>query len=117
VYEVLGESPVIPTEVLAVEVEPPDQKMLYEVIVAPPLLAGALQDTVAVVEPVAVAETLCGAPGTAATTAAVELEFAEVLPAMLVAVTTQRIVLPTSAATNWYVAPVAPPMSEPARCH
>ena len=69
-------------------------------MVAPPLLAGALQDTVAVVAPVAVADTLCGAPGTAATTAAVALEFAELLPAVFVAVTTQRIALPTSADTN-----------------
>jgi hypothetical protein len=89
VYEVSAESPVIPTEVLAVEVEPPDQKILYEVIVAPPLLAGALQDTVAVEEPVAVAVTLCGAPGTVAATVAVVLELAFTAPTLLVAVTRQ----------------------------
>jgi len=117
VYEVLGESPVTPTDVLEVVVEPPDQVMLYEVMAAPPLLEGALQDTVAVEEPVALADTLCGAPGTAATTAEVELELAVVLPNELVAVTTQRIALPTSALTNVYVLDVAPEMSEPPRCH
>jgi hypothetical protein len=66
----------------------------------PPLLAGALQETDAVVPPVAVAETLCGALGTTAVTVAVEFEFAEVPPRALVAVTTQRIVLPASAATR-----------------
>jgi Mg2+/Co2+ transporter CorB len=83
----------------------------------PPLLAGALQDTFAVVPPVAVAETLCGALGTVAATAAVALELAAVLPNELVAVTTQRIALPTSALTNVYVLDVAPEMLELARCH
>jgi hypothetical protein len=52
---------------------------------------------VAVVDPVAVAVPIVGAPGTTATTVAVELEFAETEATTLVAVTTQRIVLPTSA--------------------
>jgi hypothetical protein len=55
------------------------------------LSAGALQLTLAVVNPVALADTLCGALGTAAATAAVALELAAVLPNELVAVTTQRI--------------------------
>jgi hypothetical protein len=37
---------------------------VYEVIVAPPLLAGAVKSTVAVVCPVAVAVPIVGAPGT-----------------------------------------------------
>jgi hypothetical protein len=63
----------------------------------PPLLDGALQERDAVVELVGAAETLCGALGAIAVTVAVELELAELLPAVFVAVTTQRIVLPTSA--------------------
>jgi hypothetical protein len=58
--------------------------------------------TVAVVDPVAVAVPIVGAPGTVAATEAVEFEFADTpLGATeLVAVTTQRIVFPTSAATS-----------------
>jgi hypothetical protein len=37
---------------------------VYEVIVEPPLLAGAVYETVAVVAPVAVAVPIVGAPGT-----------------------------------------------------
>jgi len=50
------------------------------VIVAPPSLAGAVNATVAVVSPVAVAEPIVGAPGTTATTLAVALELADELP-------------------------------------
>jgi hypothetical protein len=64
------------------------------------LLAGAVNDTVAVVDPVAVAVPIVGAPGTAAATDAVVFEFAGTLLIAFVAVTTQRMVLPTSADTN-----------------
>jgi hypothetical protein len=37
---------------------------VYEVIAVPPLLAGAVNATVAVVDPVAVAVPIVGAPGT-----------------------------------------------------
>jgi hypothetical protein len=58
--------------------------------------------TVAVLEPVAVAVPIVGAPGTTAATEAVEFEFADTPPGAteLVAVTTQRIVFPASAATS-----------------
>ena len=71
------------------------------------------------VAPVCVAVPIVGAPGTIAATEAVEFEFADTpLGATeLVAVTTQRIVLPTSAATNTYVLEVAPLMFVVTRCH
>jgi len=72
-----------------------------------------------VVAPVAVAVPIVGAPGAIAATEAVELELA-VTPdgaIELVAFTTQRIVLPTSAATNTYVLEVAPLMFVVTRCH
>jgi hypothetical protein len=56
--------------------------------------------TVAVVAPVCVAVPIVGAAGTFAAIAAVEFEFALTADIALVAVTTQRIVLATSAATN-----------------
>jgi hypothetical protein len=65
----------------------------------------------------AVADTLVGAPGTAAATEAVEFEFAATLLIAFVAVTTQRMVLPTSAVTRVYVLDVAPLILEPALCH
>jgi hypothetical protein len=73
--------------------------------------------TVAVVELVAVAVPIVGAPGAIAATAAVEFEFALTAATALVAVTTQRIALPASASTNTYVLEVAPPIFDPARCH
>jgi hypothetical protein len=73
---------------------------VYNVIVAPPLLAGAVYATVAVVEPVAVAVPIVGAPGTIAATAAVLFELALTADTALVAVTTHRIVLPPSASTS-----------------
>jgi hypothetical protein len=60
---------------------------------------------------------IVGAPGTIAATEAVEFEFALTAAIILVAVTTQRIVLPTSAATNTYVLEVAPLMFAVTRCH
>jgi len=81
------------------------------------LLAGAVNATVAVVAPVAVAVPIVGVPGTTAATDAVEFEFAFTADIAFVAVTTQRIVLPTSAATSTYVLEVAPLMLEPALCH
>jgi hypothetical protein len=70
-----------------------------------------------VVDPVCVAVPIVGAPGTAAATEAVELEFAATLLIAFVAVTTQRIVLPTSPDTNVYVLEVAPLVFTEARCH
>ena len=55
--------------------------------------------------------------GTAAATELVALELADALPALLLAVTTQRTALPTSAPTNVYVLLVAPLILTPARCH
>jgi hypothetical protein len=64
------------------------------------LLAGAVYGTVALVVLATAAVPIVGAPGTVAATVAVLLEFAEAEPTAFVAVTTQRTVLPTSAATN-----------------
>ena len=122
VYEVTGFNPLtvmvpdpawlnVPVIPLGLEVA------VYDVIVDPPLLAGAVYTTVAVLELVAVAVPIVGAPGTAAETVAVELEFAETADTALVAVTTQRTVLPTSAATNTYVEEVAPLILVVTRCH
>ena len=69
------------------------------------------------VELVAVAVPIVGAPGPVAATDAVLFEFAEAEPAEFVAVTTQRIVLPASAATSAYVLEVAPPIFVVTRCH
>jgi hypothetical protein len=105
---------------LSVPVTPPGEDVaVYSVIVAPPSLAGAVYETVAVVAAVIVAVPIVGAPGTVAATEAVEFEFADTpLGAIeLVAVTTQRIVLPTSATTNTYVLEVAPLMLVVTRCH
>jgi hypothetical protein len=60
---------------------------VYEVIVAPPLLAGAVNATVAVVLPVAVAEPIVGACGTVAAVIELEDDDAGLTPAELVAVT------------------------------
>ena len=73
--------------------------------------------TVAVVEPVAEADTEVGAPGTTAATADVEFELADTADTTLVAVTTQRIAFPTSAFTKVYVLDVAPLILDPALCH
>jgi hypothetical protein len=96
---------------------PGEDVAVYSVIVAPPLLAGAVYATVAVDDPVAVAVPIVGAPGTTAATVAVEFEFALTAAIELVAVTTQRIVLPTSAATRTYVLEVAPLIGVVTRCH
>jgi hypothetical protein len=101
-----------------VPVIPPGEDVaVYNVIVAPPLLAGAVYATVAVVDPVAVAVPIVGAPGTIAATAAVLFEFALTADTALVAVTTQRIVLAASASTNTYVLDVAPLILVVTRCH
>jgi hypothetical protein len=94
-----------------------DDVAVYNVIVAPPLLAGAVYATVAVLELVAVAVPIVGAPGAIAATAAVLFEFALTADTALVAVTTQRIVLPPSAATRVYVLDVAPLILVVTRCH
>ena len=105
VYAVEADKPdtvIVPEPAVAnVPVAPPGEAVaVYKVIVAPPLLAGAVYATVAVLDPVAVAVPIVGAPGTVAATVAVLFELAEAEPTELVAVTTQRIVLPTSASTR-----------------
>jgi hypothetical protein len=55
-------------------IPPGDEVAVYEVIVAPPLDAGAVKETFAVVAPVDVAVTDVGAPG-ADTEAVVVMEF------------------------------------------
>jgi hypothetical protein len=69
------------------------------VIVAPPLSAGGVNGTLAVVFP-GVAVPIVGAPGTVAAIVAVAAEVAGVEPIVFVAVTTQVIVLPASAETS-----------------
>jgi hypothetical protein len=122
VYDVAAVKPdtvIVPEPAVAsVPVKPPGEDVaVYNVIVAPPLLAGAVYATVAVVVPVAVAVPIVGAPGTEAATVAVEFELALATPTALVAVTTQRTVLPTSAATRTYVLEVAPLIGVVTRCH
>ena len=62
-----------------------------------------MNSTVAVVELVAVAVPIVGAPGTSAATALVAFEFALTADTALVAVTTQRIVFPTIVASSLIV--------------
>jgi hypothetical protein len=105
VYAVPAVNPdtvIVPEPAVAkVPVKPPGEDVaVYKVIVAPPSLAGAVYVTVAAEDVVAVAVPIVGAPGTEAATVAVEFEFALTADTALVAVTTQRIVLPTSAATS-----------------
>jgi hypothetical protein len=105
VYDVAAVKPdtvIVPEPAVAsVPVNPPgDDVAVYSVIVAPPLLAGAVYATVAVLELVPVAVPIVGAPGTVAATEAVEFEFALTADMTLVAVTTQRIVLLASASTS-----------------
>ena len=76
-----------------------------------------MYETVAVVDPVAVAVPIVGAPATVAATVAVLFEFALTALTEFVAVTTHRIVLPTSAATSTYVLAVAPLIGVVTRCH
>lgn len=83
----------------------------------PPLLAGAKYVTYAVVLPVAIACPTVGAPGAIATTLEVELELAELVPYVLVPVTTQLIVDPISSCPNVYVLDVAEGIFTPMRCH
>jgi hypothetical protein len=85
-------------------------------MVRPPLSAGAVNGTDAVV-PESVTVPIVGAPGTTPATAAVAFELADTVPAALDAVTTHRIALPTSSLTKVYVLDVAPLIFEPALCH
>jgi len=73
--------------------------------------------TVAEEQLTVVAVPIVGAPGAIAATEAVEFELALTADIAFVAVTTQRIVLPTSAATRVYVLDVAPLMFVVTRCH
>jgi hypothetical protein len=66
----------------------------------PPLMAGAVNATVAVVCPVLVAVPIVGAPGTVAAIVAVAELVAVTDPAGSVAVTVQVMVLPASALTK-----------------
>ena len=84
---------------------------------APPSLAGAVNATVAVVKPVAVAVLIVGALGAIADTLEVALELADELPIPFVPVTTHLIGLPTSAATSVYVLFVADDILDPFLCH
>lgn len=80
----------------SVPVIPPGEDVaVYKVMVAPPLSAGAVYVTVALVAPALEAVPIVGAAGTFAAMAAVEFEFALTAEITLVAVTTQRIVWPT----------------------
>jgi hypothetical protein len=72
----------------------------YPVIEAPPVQAGAENDTEIAEQLNAVAEPIVGAPGAIATTVDVVLELAEAFPALFVAVTFAYSVLPTSAVTS-----------------
>ena len=70
-------------------VTPPGEDVaVYDRIVAPPLETGCVKATVAVIDPIAVAVPIVGAPGT---TASVVIEFeaadANDVPALFVAVT------------------------------
>jgi hypothetical protein len=69
-------------------------------MVAPPVQAGAVNSTVAVVDPVAVAVEIVGAPGAIAEIVAVVFEFAFTLLIAFVAVTLAYNVFPTSPETN-----------------
>jgi hypothetical protein len=103
---------------LKVPVTPPGLDVaVYVVIAAPPLLAGAVKATVAVVCPVLVAVPIVGAPGTVAAIDAVVLLFADVELIEFVAVTVQVMVFPASAATKVYVLLVAPLILDPACFH
>jgi hypothetical protein len=90
---------------------------VYVVMAEPPLLAGAVNATVAVVCPVLVAVPIVGALGAIAATDAVAFEFALTADTEFVAVTTHLIALPTSDAVNTYVLLVAPLIFTPALCH
>ena len=69
-------------------VKPPGEEVaVYEVIVAPPLETGAVKATVAVVDPVAVAVPIVGAPGTANVVIEFEAADAADVPTLFVAVT------------------------------
>jgi hypothetical protein len=71
-----------------VPVNPPGLDVaVYEVIVEPPLLAGAVNATLAVLEPVDVAVPIVGAPGTVYGVAALLAELDALLPTELVAYT------------------------------
>lgn len=97
VYEVFAVRPLTVMGEVALEpVMPPGEEVaVYEVMVAPPLSAGAVKATVAVVEEVAVAVPIVGASGVLAVTALVVLDVAAVDPYVFVAVTWQVIVCPT----------------------
>jgi hypothetical protein len=90
VYEVVGLKPVtviVPEPAVArVPVIPPGEDVaVYDVIVAPPSLVGAVYVTVAVEDPVAVAVPIVGAPGTLAVVTLFDAALAGPVPAPFVA--------------------------------
>jgi hypothetical protein len=68
-------------------IPPGEDTAVYEVITSPPLLPGAVKETVAVVPLVAVAVPIVGAPGTLYVVTDVLEEDASLVPTALVAVT------------------------------
>ena len=100
-----------------VPVMPPgDEVAVYNVIVDPPSLAGAVYVTVASVEDVAVAVPIVGAPGTLAVVTLLDDALAGPVPITLVAVTVNvyavfavnpdTVIVPEPA---WFKVPVIPP--------
>jgi hypothetical protein len=85
----------------SVPVTPPgDDVAVYEVIVCPPLLAGAVKATVAVVDPVVVAVPIVGAPGTDHVVMLLDAAELAPVPTLFVALT-----------TNVYAVPVVRPVT------
>jgi hypothetical protein len=89
---------------------------VYEVIAVPPLLTGAVNATVAVVDPVAVAVPIVGAPGTVNVVTELLAAEAALLPAALVAYTVNVYAVPVVKPETVIVpepdcdtVPVAPP--------
>jgi hypothetical protein len=78
---------------------------------------GAVNVIDAVEALVAVAVPIVGAAGTLAVTEEVAFELADAVLIGLVAVTTQRITVPTYASAIWYVLDVAPLMLDEFDCH
>ena len=84
---------------------------VYPVIAEPPFETGAVNETVAVVDPVMLAATEVGAPGLFAVTSVFRFGVKTRLPLELVAVTFTPMYLPTSSPVSVYVLDVAPGIS------
>ena len=111
VYEVLALKPVQLYVVLfapAAQTAPNGVEVtVYPVIAEPPFETGAVNETVAVVDPVIVAETEDGAPGLAAVTRVFRIGVRTRLPIAFVAVIFTPMYLPTSSPVSVYVLDVA----------